>query len=260
MLIDWFTVCAQAVNFLLLIWLLKRFLYKPILGAMDAREKEIAGRLHDAETQKTEAETERERLRVAMVEFETQREALLKKVADEAETTRKRLSAEVRQEIGTLRTKWRETLQNEQDALRTELANRAQREIFAIARRALRDLAGKELEQQIATVFLRQLNALNGAEKEGLATILRTSHQPVVIRSAFDLARPERARIENAIRETLVPDLPVRFETTSDLLGGIELAANGYKISWSIAGYLFSLEESVRDVVERNTTPDEESR
>jgi F-type H+-transporting ATPase subunit b len=260
MLIDWFTVCAQAVNFLLLIWLLKRFLYKPILSAMDARDQEIAGRLRDAETQKTEAEKERESLQVAKTEFETHREALLKKVADEAETTRKRLSDEVRQEIGTLRTKWRETLQHEQDGLRTELANRAQREIFAIARQALRDLAGKELEQQIASVFLRQLNALNGDEKEGLAAMLRTSHQPVIVRSAFDLASPERTKIENAIREALVPDLPVRFETTSDLLGGVELAANGYKISWSIAGYLSSLEESVRDVVERNTTPDEESR
>jgi len=239
---------------------LKRFLYKPILVAMNAREQEIAGRLRDAETQKTEAEKERESLQVAKTEFETQREALLKKVADEAETTRKRLSDEVRQEIGTLRTKWRETLQHEQDGLRTELANRAQREIFAIARQALRVLAGKELEQQIASVFLRQLNALNGDEKEGLAAMLRTSRQPVIVRSAFDLASPERTKIENAIREALVPDLPVQFETTSDLLGGVELAANGYKISWSIAGYLSSLEESVREVVERNTTPDEESR
>ena len=40
MLIDWFTVVAQAANFLVLVWLLKRFLYKPILGAMDARENE----------------------------------------------------------------------------------------------------------------------------------------------------------------------------------------------------------------------------
>ena len=60
MLIDWFTVSAQAVNFLILIWLLKRFLYKPILGAMDAREKNIAAQLRDAATQKIEAETERE--------------------------------------------------------------------------------------------------------------------------------------------------------------------------------------------------------
>ena len=42
MLIDWFTVGAQALNFLILVWLMKRFLYKPILHAIDAREKRIA--------------------------------------------------------------------------------------------------------------------------------------------------------------------------------------------------------------------------
>ena len=144
--------------------------------------------------------------------------------------------------------------------MRAELTSRAQREIFAIARQALRDLAGKELEQQIATVFVRQLNALNGDEKERLAAILKMSHQPAVIRSAFDLSQSERAEIENAITEALVPDLPVRFETASDLLGGIELAANGHKISWSISGYLSSLEESMRDVVEEKAIPDEKSK
>ena len=39
MLIDWFTICAQALNFLILVWLMKRFLYKPILHAIDEREK-----------------------------------------------------------------------------------------------------------------------------------------------------------------------------------------------------------------------------
>lgn len=55
MLIDWFTVAAQAVNFLVLVWLLKRFLYKPILGAMDAREQRIASQLRQAEAEKAEA-------------------------------------------------------------------------------------------------------------------------------------------------------------------------------------------------------------
>ena len=48
MLIDWFTVGAQVLNFLILVWLLKRFLYKPILNAIDAREKRIAAELADA--------------------------------------------------------------------------------------------------------------------------------------------------------------------------------------------------------------------
>ncbi|MFQ3186924.1 MAG: F-type H+-transporting ATPase subunit b, partial [Marinomonas primoryensis] len=49
MLIDWFTVIAQLINFLVLVWLLKRFLYRPILNAIDAREKRIADELADAD-------------------------------------------------------------------------------------------------------------------------------------------------------------------------------------------------------------------
>jgi F-type H+-transporting ATPase subunit b len=60
MLIDWFTVGAQALNFIILVWLLKRFLYKPILDAIDAREKRIAAELADADKKKAEAQKERD--------------------------------------------------------------------------------------------------------------------------------------------------------------------------------------------------------
>jgi len=53
MLIDWFTVGAQALNFLILVWLLKHFLYQPILNAIDAREKLIAKELADADAKKS---------------------------------------------------------------------------------------------------------------------------------------------------------------------------------------------------------------
>jgi F-type H+-transporting ATPase subunit b len=56
MLIDWFTVGAQVLNFLILVWLMKRFLYKPILNAIDAREKRIAKELADADATRAEAQ------------------------------------------------------------------------------------------------------------------------------------------------------------------------------------------------------------
>ena len=62
MLIDWFTVGAQVLNFLILVWLLKRFLYKPILDAIDAREERIAAELADADAKKAEAQKERDAL------------------------------------------------------------------------------------------------------------------------------------------------------------------------------------------------------
>ena len=77
MLIDWFTVGAQALNFLILVWLLKRFLYEPILRAIDAREKRIATELADADAKKAEAQKERDEFQQKNGEFDRQRAALL---------------------------------------------------------------------------------------------------------------------------------------------------------------------------------------
>ena len=77
MLIDWFTVGAQALNFIILVWLLKRFLYKPILNTVDAREKRIAAELADADAKKAEAQKERDDYQHKNEEFDQQRAALL---------------------------------------------------------------------------------------------------------------------------------------------------------------------------------------
>ena len=78
MLIDWFTVIAQIVNFLILVWLLQRFLYRPILDAIDAREKRIAAALTEAEANKEEAQKERDAFQHQNEEFSRQRASLLR--------------------------------------------------------------------------------------------------------------------------------------------------------------------------------------
>src|SRR5271165_6714309 len=96
MLIDWFTVGAQAINFIILVWLLKRFLYKPILDALDAREKRIAAELADADAKKAEAAKERDEFRHKNEAFDRQRVALLSKANEEAKAERRRLLDEAR--------------------------------------------------------------------------------------------------------------------------------------------------------------------
>ena len=113
MLIDWFTVGAQAINFLILVWLLKRFLYKPILHAIDAREKRIAAQLADAEAKKAEAEKERDAFEQKNEAFDRQRAALLKKATDEAKAERQRLLDEARRAADALGAKRQEALRDE---------------------------------------------------------------------------------------------------------------------------------------------------
>jgi F-type H+-transporting ATPase subunit b len=111
-LIDWFTVAAQLINFLILVWLLKRFLYRPILDAIDAREARIAAELADADTKKAEARKERDDFQHKNAAFEQQRAALLSQARDEAKAERQRLLDEARQAADILSAQRIQTLQN----------------------------------------------------------------------------------------------------------------------------------------------------
>lgn len=266
MLIDWFTVIAQAVNFLILVWLLKHFLYRPILNAIDAREKRIAGELADADAKKADAGKERDEFRRKNDEFELQRAALFGKATEEAMAERQRLFDAARKDSDDLRTKQQEALQREYQNLSEEIARRTRAEVFAISRKALLDLAGSELEAHMVDVFVRRLRELDAAAAERLASALQSPSVPVLVRSAFEMPAAQRTLIEGAIRKTLAAATQVRFEVAPDLIGGIELIIQGQKIAWSIADYLGSLEKDVNELLkmtpkaEAGSKPDERAR
>ena len=256
MIIDWFTVAAQALNFLILVWLMKRFLYKPILHTIDEREKRIAAKLADANANKTAAQKERDEFQHKNEEFAQQRAALLNKAADEARAERQRLLDEARQESDTERDRWQEALKTEHLSLRAELTRRTRVEVFAITRKTLADLATTSLEERLSEVFIRRLREMDGQAKEGLAEALKTASGPALLRSTFGLPAEQRAAIHKALNETFSTEIRVQFETAPDLVSGIELTTNGYKMGWSIADYLASLEKSVDELLKEKNSLD----
>jgi F-type H+-transporting ATPase subunit b len=256
MLIDWFTVGAQALNFLILVWLMKRFLYKPILNAIATREKLIAAELADAAAKKAEAQKDRDAFQHKNEEFDRQRDALMSKATDEAKAERQRLLDEARNAADALSAKRQETLRSDARNLSQAIARRTQDEVFAISRKALADLATTSLEERMGEVFTRRLREMDGKAKETLGAALKTTPGPAVVSSAFDLPPEERAKIQNAINETFSADVHLRFETAPDLVGGIELSANGQKVAWSIADYLASLKKGVGELLKERDAPD----
>jgi len=256
MLIDWFTVGAQVLNFVILVWLMKRFLYKPILHAIDAREKRIAAQITDADTKKAEAKKERDEFEQKNEEFDQQRAALLKKATDEADAERQRLLDEARKAADALSAKRQETLRADAKNLNQAISRRTQQEVFAIARKALTDLATTGLEQRLGEVFTRRLRELDGEAKTKLAAALKTAPDPALVRSAFDLPAEQRAAIQTALNETFAADIPLRFETAPDVVSGIELTTNGQKVAWSIADYLTSLEKGVSELLKAKDKPE----
>lgn len=255
MLLDWFTIGAQALNFLILVWLMKRFLYKPILNAIDAREKLIAKELADAGAKKSEAQKEHEEFQKKNEIFDQQRAALLTKAADEAKTERLRLLEEARKAADALSAKRQESLINDARHLNQAISRLTQQEVFAITRKALTDLATTTLEERMGEVFDRRLRELDGQSKLVLGEALKKNSVPAVIRSTFDLPTAQRTAIQNALNTTFSAEIHVRFETAPDLICGIELGANGQKVGWTIAGYLASLEKGVGELLKEKNLP-----
>lgn len=253
MLIDWFTIAAQIINFLVLMWLLQHFLYQPVLDAIDAREQRIAKQLQQAQAVQDDAEQERVKLKQKHADFDQQQATLLEQATDKAQATHRQLLEDARTEADALRNQWQEALHKEQQALSQSIIHRTRQEVFAITRKTLTDLADAGLEAQMVAVFIRRLQALSEAEKAPLLT----ADTPILIRSAFALAESEQQTLTQAVQTALAlktPETPLQFVVEPELVSGIELVSGGHKLAWGIADYLDELEASISALPDSKTS------
>jgi F-type H+-transporting ATPase subunit b len=242
-LIDWFTVGAQAINFLILVWLLQRYLYKPVLAAIDAREKKVAARITDAASQETKAQAASEDLRQRNAAFDRDREGLMHKAAEEGGAERRRLIEAARQDSQLLRVRMTQALDAERAELGHQLSLRTRAEVFALTSKALCELAGVSLEDRMIEVFIDRLRNLPEPQALALA-----GAQAVLVRVAIDPSAAARTGLEVAIREHFGANIGVQFETMAELLCGIELSVAGVKLAWSATDYLSTLAHDAADL------------
>jgi F-type H+-transporting ATPase subunit b len=249
-LINWFTVIAQIINFLVLVYLLKRFLYGPIIRAMDEREKKIALRMEEASKKKEEADLEAEDYRRKNREFNERREEMFSQIKEEVEVRRKDFINEARNQVNASRTNWYEAIQREKEAFLQDLRRRAGRQTCAISRQVLKGMADVDLEDHIIHVFIERLLSLNKDEIEALKESIHRLPQKISVRSAFKIPGKRAGEIKDVLRNQADGHVDVRFEVSPDLICGIELKCQGSRISWNVDDYLETLEESLLAALE----------
>ncbi|HSM23086.1 MAG TPA: F0F1 ATP synthase subunit B [Rubrivivax sp.] len=249
MLIDWFTVGAQLLNFIILVWLMKRFLYQPVLDAIAARERKIAAALADAAATKAEAHRQREEFEQKNQAFDAQCASLLREAQSAVKAERERLLLEAREAADAASAQREQALLADAQSLHAEITRHTQQQVLDISRRVLGDLAGVGLEQRMCEVFIQRLQAMEGTAQATLGTALRAASEadPAWLRSAFDLPAAQQAAVRAALEEAVGQPVPLQFETSPGLVGGIELSAQGQKLAWSIPDYLGALASDLEE-------------
>ena len=248
MTIDWFTFTAQILNFLLLIWLLKRFLYGPIVNAMDQREARIAERLTEAAEAKDAATGRENEYREKLDDLATAREELLATAGRDVETWRVEHLRKAKVEVDGARTEWHRTLSREKQSLLRQLQLDVADHATDVSRHLLRELADERLQSQIVSRFLK---LLVDSDSETHQLLTAAHHERAIqIETSHELSAPDRSRVAAAIEQITATDLEIEFRESAELICGIELRAPGCKLAWSIREFLAEVESDLIDAID----------
>ena len=258
--INWFTVIAQVINFLILVWLLKKFLYKPILNAVNEREKKITDQLKDADNKKAAAQKEQGDFKKKNEDFDQQKKGLMDKAVADAATEKQKLMDAAKADANTLRTNIEKASKEKLDNDTVEFAQKIQQQVFTITRKALADIASVSLEEQSANTFIKHLKELKDDEKKQFIDAFKSNANAILVRSAFELPAKQQGELNDAVNITLSADTHLQFKTAPGIISGIELSTNGYKLAWSFSEFLNTLEKNISETMKENAKPEPETK
>lgn len=242
MSIDWITVAAQIINFLVLVWLLKRFLYRPILDGIDAREAEIAARMGEAAQVRQNAEATEAKYKAEVASLRASRAEMLEEARQAAEEERDALLSATRKRISQE--------QADRDAHRAKealeysetLHHHGAAALLALTRKALTDLADETLEHRVVVHAAKQIIA----RADDLRDAAGDSRKAVVLtRDPLPEAEAGLLRAEFA---TALPGFDLEFSTDPAVSTGLSLRLGGAQVEWTLDSYLDGLDAALDDL------------
>jgi F-type H+-transporting ATPase subunit b len=229
---DWRTLALQAVNVLVLIWILGRFLFRPVMEIIARRQDEANKQLLAAAAERKSAEDARADAERANADFAAEREAMIGESRKVARGEGERLLEGISQEIAKRRSEADASIARDRAAADQALVAHASELAVDIAQRLLDRLPiGFSLD-----VFLgglcRELRALTPEARAILAAA--TPDHPIEVATASPLADEDMLRLRRALAEALDTEVPIVFRVELALLAGLELRGSSLIIrnSW----------------------------
>ena len=241
--IDLYTLVAQIVNLILLIWLLKKFLYQPILKMVDARQELILKSIRDAKAAEKEAERQQEIYTQKVADFDKERFTLLKDVTEDAEKLRQSLLKEIQLAGQETKKNFQKEMQLQKQSFELSAQNIIVKNFKDFAAKAFKEMADESLSERITEQFKKKISTLTPKERKEISG--RIAHEKkIVIQSDLKLKTADIETLKDFFQNTLNTDknTSFKFEQNPDLICGIEMQVGEDIISWNLANYLESFD------------------
>lgn len=221
---DWSTFFLEIVNFLILVWILKHFLYRPVLKVIIQRRAGIEKSMADAKRTETEAAELKQRHERELAQWEEEKEAAHARLREELAAERKRLMAEVETSVAEERERLRVLDERRQRDIQRSVEEQGIAQGAAFAARLLSRVAAPELEARLYALLIEDLRGLRAEDRRAVAETAATPGLQIGVQSAFALDEARRAELAQALADVAGKALPVEYRENPELLAGFHVS------------------------------------
>ena len=219
---DWWTLALQTVNFIVLVWLLHRFLYKPVLRMVDARRTEVEEQYAGARTVEATAKTELAKIEAERAGIASERTTALKAAASQADEAAAARHAQAQREATALIDQARKTLAMERDEAMAEARKAALDLGVDMARRMLDEIPATMRAEAWLERVEKHLADLSPAERDEIAGGLKDG-PPLRVVSAVPLPDSAMNKWRDHLGRALGDGIHIEFDVDAALIAGVEL-------------------------------------
>jgi len=238
MQLDWTTFLLQIVNFLVLVWLLKRFLYRPVMDVIARRQAAIDASVEEARATEARARALQADYEARMAELDTAQAARVARLADELAVERRKRLAALDGELQAEREKRAALAEREAAELRRQTRRAARQDAAAFASRLLGRLADAHLDRRLLDMLVADLPTLVPAQRDGLRKAAAGPDARLEITSARGLDAAARQALESALADLLGRPLTPHYATDPALVAGLRVGLGAWLLAASLADEL----------------------
>jgi F-type H+-transporting ATPase subunit b len=227
--LDWSTFALEVVNFLILIWLLKRFFYQPVLNVIEQRRQQIREELSQASREQAEADQLKTRYEARLSDWETERQAARAALEQELVQERGKRLRQLDDELDRQRLKHAARDLQQQTQWRRQAETEALQLGAAFASRLLTTLAGPELDRRLQQLFIDQLTTLPESALKQLHQGRLDEAPRIEVVSALPLDESQQQAIRQALEQRIGPSQGQwQFRQDTQLIAGLRISIGGW--------------------------------
>jgi len=221
--LNWSTFLLEILNFLVLLWILKRFLYKPVLDVIAQRRAAIEKTLADAQAHQIAAESLKSRYEGRLAEWEQEKEKVLEDLHREMLKERERLLDDLDAELNKEREKARVLNERRKDDDLRKYQETSLELGVRFVSRLLSRLAGPELDTRLFDLALEQLDDLPVDRLESIHLACQACSGQVGVASAYPLDNGRRELLRQKLDSLLGIPVACRFSEDASLMAGLRI-------------------------------------